>query len=62
MKTLGKDIIEFYNQILLISNNGGLRYYFYKINDIKFEILANSICNADLISFGICKTFWFQIG
>ncbi|WNY68448.1 hypothetical protein [Borreliella lusitaniae] len=62
MKTLGKNIIEFYNQILLISNNGGSRYYFDKINDIKFKMLANSIFNADLISFGICKTFWFQIG
>ncbi|WP_235633170.1 SIMPL domain-containing protein [Borreliella mayonii] len=57
MKKLEKNIIEFYNQGLLISSNVGLRYYFNKINDIKSEMLADLIRNTELAALEFEKHF-----
>ncbi|ACL33823.1 SIMPL domain-containing protein [Borreliella burgdorferi] len=47
MEAAEKNIAELYNQGILISNSGGPRYYFDNINDIKPEMLADSIKNAN---------------
>ncbi|AJA90054.1 hypothetical protein OY14_01100 [Borreliella chilensis] len=62
MKTAEKNIIELYNRGLLISNNGGPRYYFDKINDIKPEMLAESIRNAKLAALEFVKHSGSKLG
>ncbi|WP_184107345.1 hypothetical protein [Borreliella lanei] len=60
MKTLEKNIIELYNQGLLISINVGLRYYFNKINDIKSEMLVVSIKNF-IVYARITSTIYYYL-
>ncbi|WP_267502862.1 SIMPL domain-containing protein [Borreliella garinii] len=57
-----KNIAEFYNQVILISSGGGPRYYFDNINDIKPEILADSIKNAKLAALKFEKHSSSKLG
>lgn len=57
MKTVEKNIIEFYNQGLPISSNRDLRYYLNRINDTNFQILAGSIRNAELSALEFTRHF-----
>ncbi|MCD2349689.1 SIMPL domain-containing protein [Borreliella americana] len=56
MKTLEKNIIEFYNQHLSIGSNKDLRYL-NKINDINPQIVAGSIRNAEVSALEFAKHF-----
>ncbi|WKC91526.2 hypothetical protein QIA17_01645 [Borreliella californiensis] len=60
MKTVEKNIIEFYNQGLLISSNVGLRYYFNKINDIKSKMPVVSIKNF-IVYARIVSTIYYYL-
>ncbi|WKC79633.1 SIMPL domain-containing protein [Borreliella tanukii] len=62
MKILKKNIIELYDQVLLIGNNGGSIYCFDKINDIKSEMLANLIRNAELAALEFARYFGLKLG
>lgn len=55
MEAAEKNISELYDQGVLISNSGGPRYYFDNINDIKPEMLADSIKNAKLAALEFAK-------
>ncbi|WP_425592810.1 SIMPL domain-containing protein [Candidatus Borrelia fainii] len=46
MEQVSKNIIKLYNKGVLFTGNGGPSYYFDKINDVKPEMLADSIKNA----------------
>ncbi|SCW33266.1 hypothetical protein SAMN02983004_00628 [Borreliella japonica] len=62
IKAVEKNIIELYNQGLLIINDGDSRYYFYKINHINSEMLADSIRNVELTVLEFAKHFGFKSG
>ncbi|ACH93177.1 hypothetical protein BDCR2A_00257 [Borrelia duttonii CR2A] len=46
MEKASKNITELYNKGVLLNSNLGPRYYFDKINDVKPDMLADSIKNA----------------
>ncbi|MBW6186672.1 SIMPL domain-containing protein [Borrelia miyamotoi] len=46
MEQASKNIINLYNKGILFTSNDGPSYYFDKINDVKPEMLADSIKNA----------------
>ncbi|UPA09541.1 SIMPL domain-containing protein [Borrelia nietonii YOR] len=46
MEQASKNIIELYNKGVLFSGNDGPSYYFDKINEVKPEMLADSVKNA----------------
>ncbi|WP_233275043.1 SIMPL domain-containing protein [Borrelia anserina] len=46
MEQASRNIIELYNKGVLFSGNDGPSYYFDKINEVKPEMLADSIQNA----------------
>lgn len=62
MEAAEKNIAELYNQGILISNSGGPRYYFDNINDIKPEMLADSIRNAKLAALEFAKHSSSKLG
>lgn len=62
MEAAEKNITELYNQGILISNSGGPRYYFDNINDIKPEMLADSIRNAKLAALEFAKHSSSKLG
>ncbi|WP_418453951.1 SIMPL domain-containing protein [Borreliella lusitaniae] len=62
MEAAEKNISELYNQGILISNSGGPRYYFDNINDIKPEMLADSIRNANLAALEFAKHSSSKLG
>ncbi|WNY61516.1 SIMPL domain-containing protein (plasmid) [Borreliella burgdorferi] len=62
MEAVEKNIAELYNQGILISNSGGPRYYFDNINDIKPEMLADSIKNAKLAALEFAKHSSSKLG
>ncbi|AIJ29592.1 SIMPL domain-containing protein [Borreliella valaisiana] len=57
MKIVEKNIVKLHDQGLLVSNNGGLKYYFNKINDVRSEMFTNSIINAKLAALEFVKHF-----
>lgn len=62
MEAAEKNITKLYNQGILISNSGGPRYYFDNINDIKPEMLADSIRNAKLAALEFAKHSSSKLG
>lgn len=62
MKIVKKNIIKLYDQGLLVSNNGGLKYHFNKINGIRSEMLTNSIRNAELAVLEFVKHSVSKLG
>ncbi|MBB6208486.1 hypothetical protein HNQ06_001016 [Borrelia lanei] len=62
MEAAEKNIAELYDQGILISNGGGPRYYFDNINDIKPEMLADSIRNAELAALEFAKHSSSKLG
>ncbi len=57
-----KNIMDLYNQRILISNSEGPRYYFDNINEIKPKMLADLIKNAKLAALEFAKHSSSKLG
>ncbi|UER67415.1 SIMPL domain-containing protein [Borrelia sp. BU AG58] len=62
MEQAGNNIIKLYNKGVLLTSNFGPSYYFDKINDIKPEMLADSVKNAELAALEFAKNSGATLG
>ncbi|UGQ17028.1 SIMPL domain-containing protein [Borrelia sp. RT1S] len=62
MEQASHNIIELYNKGVLLTSNFGPSYYFDKINDVKPEMLADSIKNAKLAALEFAKNSGATLG